>query len=160
MKFLKGHRVFDNAYENYARAMSRRRPDSVLDSRSFYNYLDRDNVSAYVETTDKKITAVVGQTEHVSLDDEQFFIFKISHFAPATNRHGVDVLKKISKVTDKVIIFTVTEDLCDMLVGCGFVSTGISFFVNWGGDAQEKFVFTQKNNDLIVRSLFKNNISF
>lgn len=157
MKFLPGSRLWSATYNNYVAAMSRRRPESCLDSCSFYNYIDRDDVSAYVDAdASKKVTAVIGQTGAVCLDDEQFFVFKVSHFAPASNRSGVEILKKMAKVKDKIIIFTVTSDLCEMLQGCGFIACNIVFDVLWDGQTQQKHVFTQKNNDLIVRSLLKN----
>jgi len=93
-----------NIYNGYAKAMSRRRPDSVLNPYRFMRYA-LDDASAFVHGR----SVLLGQLSNG--------YFKVSHFCPATMREGVELLKKVSEYDN--VIFTVTEDLSPMLIKIG-----------------------------------------
>jgi hypothetical protein len=154
---MKYHRpAYENVgiyHDNYSASISRRRPDSVLDYDRFCWYLDREDVFLFQENNYGKISAVIGQADSVNIDGEVFDVFKASHFAPFSMREGVKILKKMSKIKDRVVVFTVTDDLCDMLMQCGFSPVGVSFQMFWNGDEQTKTVFTQFGNETFVKTI-------
>jgi hypothetical protein len=152
---MKYHRPSKNSaqyYMNYVTAMSRRRPDSVLEEERFENYLDREDVFLYQDNDCGQVSAVIGQADNIDIDGEKIKFFKVSHFAPATPRRGVAMLKKMAKCRNRVVVFTVTEDLCDMLLGCGFSPVGVSFKMFWNGEENTKYVFTQFGNETVVKT--------
>jgi len=155
MKFHKPDYKIDY-YDNYEAAMSRRRPDSVLEYDRFYDYLyNRGDIRVYQESKVQKTSAVIGQLSETALDGEKFEILEVSHFSPGSMRGGVNLLRKMSKVRDRVIVFAVTDDLTDMLIGCGFSPVGVSFQMFWNGNEQTKYVLTQRGFESIVKSLIK-----
>ena len=91
-------------YDNYSRAMSRRRPDSVLGEYNFMQY-----ALAYADAFVFKSTVILGQFSNG--------YFKVSHFCPSTLMEGVEAIKELCKYDN--IIFTVTEDLAAMLQKIG-----------------------------------------
>jgi hypothetical protein len=96
-------------WKQYANAMGRRRPDSILDFWSFFNYLYRCD-EAYIFNYEGNY--IIGQYSNN--------FFKVSHFAPKTMRGGVDTLKELMSYNN--IVLTVTEDLTDMLTKLGYLS--------------------------------------
>ena len=106
MKFHKALNIGWKIYENYQKSMGRRRPDSVLSEDRFDGYCDRQDVFGYFEGYGLKTSAVIGQFDSVELNRESFDVFKASHFAPASARKGVELLKKMSKEKNRVIVFT------------------------------------------------------
>lgn len=96
-------------YDQYAAAMSRRRPDSVLEEESFEYYLNHSNVRLFVF----KESYIIGQY------DIETDTFKVSHFAPKNTRQGVEAIKALQAVAFNVV-FAVTDDLASMLERCDY----------------------------------------
>jgi len=144
---------FDTYYDHYKWAMARRRPDSVLEYDRFCRYLEREDIFLYQDTNYGRISAVIGQDYHLLENDDWLDLFRVSHFAPASMKDGAKILRKMAKVKDRVIVFTLTDDLCDMLMACGFSPVSISFQMYWNGEKQEKTIFTQYGDEPIVRGL-------
>jgi hypothetical protein len=143
-------------FRNYAAAMSRRRPESVLEEDRFFNYLEREDVFLYQDNDCGHVSAVIGQADTIDIDGENTEFFKVSHFAPATPRRGVAMLRKMAKCRNRIVVLTVTEDLCDMLIGCGFSPVGVSFQMFWNGEEHTKYVFTQFGNETAVKTAISN----
>lgn len=93
-----------NIYNGYAKAMSRRRPDSVLSPYRFMCYA-LDYASAFM------------YGNSVLLGNFSNGYFKVSHFCPSTMREGLELLKKVFEYDN--VIFTVTDDLAPMLIKIG-----------------------------------------
>lgn len=93
------------AWENYAKAMSKRRPDSVLPYERFENYV----LSAGIFVVSNGNNAVIGQMNNG--------VFCPSHFSPFGLKGGIDLIKELRKDN---VIFAVTEDLGDMLKKLGY----------------------------------------
>lgn len=96
-------------HEQYARAMGRRRPDSILSIESFEYYLEMPNV----RVVEYDGSYVVGQW------DEELEIFFVSHFAPRRLREGIDMIAWLREQPG--VILAVTEDLSDMIWRFGFL---------------------------------------
>lgn len=92
-------------YRGYARAMSRRRPESVLPAENFFQYALSDDVSAFVYGN----SALLGRFKNG--------YFKVSHFCPSGMREGLEMLEDVASYDN--IIFTVTCDLAPMLLKIG-----------------------------------------
>lgn len=133
----------------YADAMERRRPDSVLDSYRFESYLLRDDVFMAEEDG----SAIIGQLSMVDVFGGEVEIFKVSHFAPKTMRGSARLLRKLARDYGRVVVFTVTDDLTEMLLGCGWSPCGMSFPIFWNGEVETKHIFTQLGNEMDVRAL-------
>lgn len=93
------------AWENYAKAMSKRRPDSVLPYERFENYV----LGAGTFVASNGNNAIIGQMNNG--------VFCPSHFAPYGLKGGIDLIKMLRKDN---VIFAVTEDLGDMLKRLGY----------------------------------------
>ena len=93
------------AWENYAKAMAKRRPDSVLPYERFENYVLRGDTFV----VNKGDNAIIGQMNNG--------VFCPSHFAPWGLKGGIDLIKELRKDN---VIFVVTEDLGDMLKKLGY----------------------------------------
>ena len=96
---------FAFAWENYAKAMSKRRPDSVLPYERFENYV----LGAGTFVASNGNNAIIGQMNNG--------VFCPSHFAPYGLKGGIDLIKMLRKDN---VIFAVTEDLGDMLKRLGY----------------------------------------
>lgn len=91
-------------WDNYRRAMSRRRPDDVLGLYTFASVsLSKRRAFMYGDSV------VLGRWSNG--------YFKPAHFCPANMREGVEMLKELAKYDN--IIFAVTDDLGPMLVKLG-----------------------------------------
>jgi hypothetical protein len=95
-------------WKNYSDAMGRNRDGSQLPLANFCNYLLNDSVFLY----EKNDSFIIGQYSNG--------FFKPSHFAPLNIRAGVDIVRDIIKYDN--IVFTVTEDLKEMLSKLGAYS--------------------------------------
>lgn len=93
------------AWENYAKAMAKRRPDSVLPYERFENYVLRGD------------TFVVNNGDNAIIGQMNNGVFCPSHFAPWGLKGGIDLIKELRKDN---VIFVVTEDLGDMLKKLGY----------------------------------------
>lgn len=94
------------AWENYAKAMSKRRPDTaVLPYERFENYV----LMAETFVASNGNNAIIGQMNNG--------VFCPSHFAPYGLKGGIDLIKELRKDN---VIFAVTEDLGDMLKKLGY----------------------------------------
>lgn len=94
------------AWENYAKAMLKRRPDTaVLPYERFENYV----LMAGTFVVSNGNNAIIGQMNNG--------VFCPSHFAPYGLKGGIDLIKELRKDN---VIFVVTEDLGDMLKKLGY----------------------------------------
>lgn len=94
------------AWENYAKAMLKRRPDTaVLPYERFENYV----LMAGTFVVSNGNNAIIGQMNNG--------VFCPSHFAPYGLKGGIDLIKELRKDN---VIFAVTEDLGDMLKKLGY----------------------------------------
>ena len=119
-------------WEDYAAAMIRRRPGSVLPLESFESYLHSPGVNMFIKPGKG---AVVGQ----SVGD----IFQASHFAPRGSRGGVSTLKSMSKYDD--VVFPVTGDLSSMLERIGFNKLPFGVPAQHRGELVMKDILTSSN---------------
>ncbi len=103
-RFSKDDRIYD-IWSQYANAMAKRRPDSVLSIERFEYYIKN-----YAGMFKYKDSYIFGQ----KIND--FFI--PSHFAPNSMREGIEMLKDLKRYDN--IIFVVTEDLAIMLKKLGY----------------------------------------
>jgi hypothetical protein len=103
-RFSKSDRIYD-IWNQYANAMAKRRPDSVLPIERFEYY-----IMNYAGMFKYKDSYIFGR----KIND--FFI--PSHFAPKSMKEGVEMLKDLKKYDN--IIFVVTEDLASMLKKLGY----------------------------------------
>ena len=92
-------------YRGYAKAMSRRRPDSVLEPFRFFYYALSEKTDAFMYGD----SALLGKFANG--------YFKVSHFCPSNLKEGLEMLKRIAEYDN--IIFTVTSDLAPMLLKIG-----------------------------------------
>lgn len=94
------------AWENYAKAMLKRRPDTaVLPYERFENYV----LMAGTFVVSNGNNAIIGQMNNG--------VFCPSYFAPYGLKGGIDLIKELRKDN---VIFAVTEDLGDMLKKLGY----------------------------------------
>jgi len=70
-------------------------------------------------------------------------VFAVSHFCPASNRQGVEMLKDLRN-SKSTIVLMVTEDMEDMLVRLGFVDTGYRPLSYFRGEEVRKSVFLNR----------------
>ena len=97
-------------WKQYADAMGRERPDSVLDIERFVYYIKSyPNIMLYEDAG----SYVIGHYRNG--------FFKPSHFAPKNIRAGVQLINSLVKYDN--IIFAVTGDLKNMLVKMGLFTT-------------------------------------
>ena len=92
-------------WENYAKAMAKRRPESVLEFERFQNYVLQS--TTYIVSSGNN--AIVGQMNNG--------VFCPSHFSPAGLKGGIDLIKELRKEN---VIFAVTPDLGAMLKKLGY----------------------------------------
>ena len=121
-------------WENYAKAMSKRRPESVLEFERFQNYVLQSTV--YIVSSGNN--AIVGQMNNG--------VFCPSHFSPAGLKGGIDLIKELRKEN---VIFAVTPDLGAMLkkLGYKFVFTTKACF---RGEEVEKEIFASSYKTVAV----------
>lgn len=118
--------TFDMAtvWHGYKKSMSKRRPESVLSQNVFGHYVK--SASCFVFGN----SALFGMWKGNS--------FCISHFAPASRREGVEMLKAIIG-SGKKVIFAVTCDLVDMLSRLGCKTIG-EHVIQWNGQDIKKYI--------------------
>ena len=121
-------------YENYARAMAKRRPESVLEQDRFTAYCFRED-TFYVSLGN---SVVIGQ-----MNNE---VFCPSHFAPAGLKESIDLIKELRKDN---VIFAVTPDLGAMLkkLGYKFIFTTKACF---RGEEVEKEIFASSYKTVAI----------
>lgn len=121
-------------WENYAKAMTKRRPESVLEFERFRNYVLQSTV--YIISSGNN--AIVGQMNNG--------VFCPSHFSPAGLKGGIDLIKELRKEN---VIFAVTSDLGAMLkkLGYKFVFTTKTCF---RGEEVEKEIFVSSYKTVAV----------
>jgi hypothetical protein len=127
-------------WKQYADAMSRRRPDSVLPFENFYYYV----ISGPAEVFEYEGNYLIGQFRKN--------LFMVSHFAPKTLRGGMECLREIMGYNN--IIFTVTDDLKDMLLKLGIYGNekaSISMFFR--GELVKKNILT--TNPYIMKQILE-----
>jgi len=102
------HRI----WQNYARAMARRRKKSILPKDRFINYVCQDFVVYKYRCRSLRSipTVIFGQ--------ERYGIFCPSHFCPNTMREGYRLIKDLRQ---EKVLFAVTEDLSPMLRKAGYI---------------------------------------
>ena len=93
---------------NYKNAMERNRPDSALSLDRFANYLNSGTLLLF----ENNESYIIGKYSNG--------FFKPSHFAPKSIREGIEIIKELIKYDN--IVFTVTDDLKDMLDKLGAYS--------------------------------------
>lgn len=96
------------AYDNYIRAMNKRRPDSGLSKESFFCHLTQDNFPAFAFA--EEADAVIGQFQNGC--------FCPSHFAPYGLKSSIDLVKSLREYDN--VVFVVTPDLAKMLARLGY----------------------------------------
>lgn len=130
--FLK---CYDSAFcwRNYRRSMAKRRPGSELRHNAFGRHV-RKHCFVYGDVFG---SAIFGAFETVAGKT----VFSGSHYAPATNRSGLSLLKKLAGDTDFPAAFAVTEDLAQMLIKAGFRDAGLSHTAFFRGHPVQKRVF-------------------
>ena len=121
-------------WENYAKAMAKRRPESVLEFERFQNYVLQS--TTYIVSSGNN--AIVGQMNNG--------VFCPSHFSPAGLKGGIDLIKELRKEN---VIFAVTPDLGAMLkkLGYKFVFTTKACS---RGEEVEKEIFTSSYKTVAV----------
>ena len=121
-------------WENYAKAMAKRRPESVLEFERFQNYVLQS--TTYIVSSGNN--AIVGQMNNG--------VFCPSHFSPAGLKGGIDLIKELRKEN---VIFAVTPDLGAMLkkLGYKFVFTTKACF---RGEEVEKEIFASSYKTVAV----------
>ena len=121
-------------WENYAKAMAKRRPESVLEFERFQNYVLQS--TTYIVSSGNN--AIVGQMNNG--------VFCPSHFSPAGRKGGIDLIKELRKEN---VIFAVTPDLGAMLkkLGYKFVFTTKACF---RGEEVEKEIFASSYKTVAV----------
>lgn len=111
-------------WRNYAASMSRRRPGSELGHNSFGRYARRASVFVF------RKSACIGQMDAAGR-------FWVSHFAPASRREGVEMLRELRHRCP--VGFAVCHDLVGMLVKIGFNVVG-SGPADFRGEVVEKTI--------------------
>ena len=121
-------------WENYAKAMAKRRPESVLEFERFQNYVLQS--TTYIVSSGNN--AIVGQMNNG--------VFCPSHFSPAGLKGGIDLIKELRKEN---VISAVTPDLGAMLkkLGYKFVFTTKACF---RGEEVEKEIFASSYKTVAV----------
>lgn len=118
--------LIEGIYENYRKAMNKRRAGSELALENFYVYVTSTKTVFYKY----KNSYVFGVVEN------GYFI--PTHFAPAGLKEGIDLIKELKNF--KNIVFVVTEDLKDMLVRLGFKCAPFTVLKSFRGQDVKKFV--------------------
>lgn len=111
-------------WRNYAASMSRRRPGSELGHNSFGRYARRASIFIFEKS------ACIGQMDAAGR-------FWISHFAPASRREGVAMLRELRHRCP--VGFAVCPDLVGMLLRLGFYVVG-SGPADFRGEIVEKTI--------------------
>ena len=113
-----------DVWRNYAASMRRRRPGSELSHNAFGRYARRASIFVF------KRSACVGQMDAAGR-------FWVSHFAPASRREGVEMLRELKHRCP--VGFAVCPDLVGMLTRIGFtvVGSGPAYFL---GEVVEKTI--------------------
>jgi hypothetical protein len=114
----------DSFYENYSKAMSRRRPESVLEEDRFSNYM----YDAWVYVCGQ--SACVGQYENN--------IFIPTHFCPSSIKEGYKMIKEMKKFSN--VVFAITEDLKPMLKKCGYICLPFRVKKEFRGELVDKYI--------------------
>jgi len=126
-----GHEIQGDVYDiwqNYKKAMEKRRPDSYLEYDKFEYYLET-SASVYKY----KNSYVIGQY------DGNLFI--PTHFSPAGLKEGIDIIKSMKKYDN--IVFIVTKDLKDMLNKMGFKTLPVTIIRQFRGvDVEKSIVYS------------------
>ncbi len=120
-------------HKNYENSMNKRRPGSALNIESFSNHICHH---AYSYMYGKSY--VFGNIEEDLLGKE---IFQVSHFAPASNKEGVNLLKSLRKYNN--VVFAVSIDLKPMLEKIGYFSSEeTKVLVKFRSEMVEKYILT------------------
>lgn len=114
-------------YENYARAMSRRRPGSELEIDGFLGHWA---YSSHHYGTDDGSVILGGILECDGIE-----IFMPSHFAPSTLTGGARLFKTLAQMP---CVLAITSDLVSMAVRCGFIDTSYTHQMCFRGEAVTK----------------------
>jgi hypothetical protein len=122
-------------WANYAQAMRRRRPESILDEDRFIRHVQRDDTHA------------LRHGRSVIFGGLNEGVFMPSHFAPSSIREGVELFKKLGEGCLPVVL-CVTEDLVAMAEKSGFTDTGIQFPVSWRDEIHVKHVLANTRKAL------------
>lgn len=133
---LFGKNILFKIWERYKKAMSRKRPDSVLGLYPFVNYLVSSKYPVYIFKHRKSY--IIGQLSNGS--------FRISHFAPYSLSEGVEALREILKFDN--VIFAVTDDLKDMLLKMGALYSGMVYPMFFRDEIVNKHILATDNKTL------------
>lgn len=127
-------------YRQYAAAMARRRPESVLEYGRFRSYILRSDVSI----VGSKGSYLVGKIDHT--------IFHPTHFAPLGPKSSVDLLKKLR--SHYRVLWAVTPDLVTMLTRLGYIPFGVMLY-NFRGRRTLKVLLADRISTPIVLIYYK-----
>ncbi len=97
-------------WANYAKAMARRRPESILWLSGFAHMASHNDTVIY----SSRHGHVLGKWSHG--------VFKPSHFAPRSIRSGAELIAELKEFGN--VVFFVTEDLAPMLRKLGYFGHG------------------------------------
>jgi len=101
----------DVLWRQYAVAMSRRRPDSVLPMDNLRSYLRRPDV------------AIIGHDGSFIIGQMSGGVYHPTHFAPRGPKSSVELLRNLRS---KPVLWAVTPDLAGMLRRLGYKPAGVA----------------------------------
>lgn len=116
------------AYRQYVEAMCRKRAGSQLSKEAFWGYLSQPSVRVFRYNG----SYIFGQLGGG--------IFKVSHFAPATMRGGVDAVQALLS-TDQACVLAVPKDMALMLERLGHEDQG-TVQMDFRGESMDKHLFS------------------
>jgi len=122
-------------WQQYAAAMSRRRPDSVLPISNFRVYLRRPEV------------AIIGRNGSYVIGQWQGGVFHPTHFAPRGPKSSVELLRGLAR--NRRILWAVTPDLAGMLRKLGYLPAGIAR-CDFRGEKVWKVILVDRPSTLAV----------
>lgn len=124
-------------WSQYAAAMARRRPDSVLEYGRFISYLRRPG------------TVIIGRAGSFIIGQVEAGVFRPTHFAPLGPKSAVELLKGLPK--RRRVAWAVTPDLVPMLVKLGYKVVPFSRHnVEWHGQKEIKYCLVDRWSTLAV----------
>lgn len=124
-------------WSQYAAAMARRRPDSVLEYGRFVSYLRRPG------------TVVIGRAGSFIIGQVEDGVFRPTHFAPLGPKSAVELLRGLPR--RRRVAWAVTPDLVPMLAKLGYKVVPFSrHYVEWRGQREVKYCLVDKWSTLAV----------
>ena len=117
--------IVETIYDNYVKAMQKRRPGSELPFNNFYTYVTTN--AYYFRYKNSYVFGVINHSNFIP-----------THFSPAGLREGIELIKRL-RMFDNVV-FVVTPDLANMLKKLNFRVLPITLQKTFRGELVDKLI--------------------